>query len=810
MEFLDHVNGLLHHVFEELYTRIIGVDFTQFILIRLCTIITAHVKEVQTAEKLLRASRLNPKDKEEYNRLLCAHYGQGKLHPAVSQNSADTSDLEHAWLRKRLKPILPTLMPRKDASNKLLMVILREILVTCILRPLIQSLSDPDFCNQNCDYFAGLALEEHQPSRFSKPIEYNPDEYDPDMQSIEPPTFEEFLKQISNCDTMADAQRIRTMITAEISAKTKSISGCLPDDIINGTKVSKIQIYIDQLQSALTKNDKTIAKLSKKKDDSKQPSFSQILEDPVTLSLFDDFLDQSGHGHLLQYWSYATGFQNQLNIDKSICSFEDEFAIGSWDWTSVKINVQELHKDFFASDAPMNISAFAPADALKRLTAYIEIAKNSNNQSVDITESAIAVKAILIILHTAVNVLQLEDLPQFLKHPLGLKAIAHSQEHSSKHFGRFLKPKSPERDGSRTSADSDRYSNDFDEYDENPFYKKKLSVFDGMFKKRGSRSFLPKLGFFEDKDESPRASTPVLTEKTENAQSELQSILNEEQNTFETPKKSEKLKNAAEDESLLGERTSFLSSFRKKARKPTLLSEAHGPIDSTSSPAEKDSTKLTTTNTEYDAESFLQLEMEDNTPVSIDDNIISSQNQGEKLPPMIILPKRFFDLDAHLENLQKDLLNIEKQEKQMINESDIDMVKNLSYARRGIWHEIEEINLEKQKIEKSEVENIIFPGRVSVKINHSQVVEQGDKGYAVYPIQVTRQNSEGVGSGWVALRRYNQFLALHQDLKLHFPAIMQAYELPGKLLTGLMKKRATFLESRRVSLEKYLQVPSFN
>lgn len=97
-------------------------------------------------------------------------------------------------------------------------------------------------------------------------------------------------------------------------------------------------------------------------------------------------------------------------------------------------------------------------------------------------------------------------------------------------------------------------------------------------------------------------------------------------------------------------------------------------------------------------------------------------------------------------------------------------------------------------------------GKVSVKLETSQVIEQSGSDFAVYPIAVKRQNVEGSSSGWTVYRRYSQFLTLHLDLKNKFPHLMQNYDLPGKLFSGIMKKRAAFLETRREALETYLTV----
>lgn len=58
-------------------------------------------------------------------------------------------------------------------------------------------------------------------------------------------------------------------------------------------------------------------------------------------------------------------------------------------------------------------------------------------------------------------------------------------------------------------------------------------------------------------------------------------------------------------------------------------------------------------------------------------------------------------------------------------------------------------------------------------------------------------------SGWVIARRYSEFFALHQQLKEKF-AVVRQYELPGK--RGFLTLQKSFVEGRRIGLEKYLQL----
>ena len=141
-------------------------------MIKICGILTNHIQEFQNAEKLLRASRLNTsKDPDEMNIQLSLHYLQGKLHPALTATAPDTLSSEYSWLRKRLKPLIPHLIPRKEASNGIITVLLREILITCLIRPVVNNFSQPDYWNQLGESWGGYLLEQqHQRYKNSLPI----------------------------------------------------------------------------------------------------------------------------------------------------------------------------------------------------------------------------------------------------------------------------------------------------------------------------------------------------------------------------------------------------------------------------------------------------------------------------------------------------------------------------------------------------------------------------------------------------------------------------------------------------------------
>jgi sorting nexin-25 len=629
-----------------------------------------------------------------------------------------------------------------------------------------------------------------------KPSEYIPDSLD--YSKDEPPTFDRFLKQISTCETLEEAYRIRGTILEEIQRKISLIHGCSPDDIINGTKVSKYQNYINRLQVALSRNDKIIAKLSKKDTKSEKVTLNQVLDDPSLTSYFDDYMDQVGRIPLLQFWNCAVSFQDQLCIEKPVYSLEDELdpsMVETWDWVSVAVNIRDLWTDFLKPNVNLSVQHFVRPEIIPILQNYVDKLDFKNPDSISKLPGKKAVLCVLVALQDVIKTMRDEDFQPFLKSPYGTKMI-------QRHFGmlqplaKFLKPRSPEREmrsPERSSMESDRGNEEYT-------LERRKSVLEGI--RRTSKSIIGRIAGDEQRDDL--AKMPPRLESVGDHEQELLEALDDQ--AFEYKKKKSKM-----EEKLLGlikrrPKSNEFSASSPMTHRKTKSSDFQTLSPSPSTPSDKKPPPLDIPpedNQDKEAESFMKLEMEDLNPSPVDDELLQ---QGQ-VPPMIILPRAFFELDEKLTRLQKDLNQIEKDLKR--NSTNESAIKSLQYAKRGVWHEIQDITAEKQRMEQQEIENIILPKCCSVSIGPSHVVEQEGRDYAVYPIQVSRMNSEGVTSGWIVLRRYSQFLTLHQALKQKFPMIMNGLELPGKLM-GLIKRRNTVLESRRVSLQSYLNVIPIN
>ena len=595
--------------------------------------------------------------------------------------------------------------------------------------------------------------------------------------------------------------------------------GCGPDDIINGWKVSKMTHYINRLKLAHARAEAIIVKLQQKQIKQNQEvqseklSLAVVMEDNTLSPYFEDYMEYFNRTGLLRFYEFAEDFKEKLFLDKLITSLNDEIEAAvteTWDYMSVAVNIRSAFEEFFTFNSPLCITKEIPTPIFKVLELYckkLDDLETYSESAIPIAASTNAVKAIMLCRSEVLKTLQNVDFVQFLRHPIGGKMIQRIGGVSFTGLGKLLKGnKSPERSDPSSSLELDRNEkfasggSDEESLGGGPRKKSISMAISGIFKKKLSKQGDELEALHDDEDESS------------NAMDSFKKILTRNNSDSET------MKNRS-----LVERPKFLDSFRKKSKasirntnSPDFFHETIASSTNISSnqdlkpinlsitvPEIRETATPTTAEPEIDAETFMSLELEDeNHNNDLDLNL---PGQNESSSALLILPKQYYDLDIQITKLKFDLSLIEKQKKEFID--DPIMSKNLQYAQRGITNEINELNDQKIVIENSEIDNVITKGHAITIIGESKIlVAQDGKNYAVYPIEVKRWNQEGAQSGWSVFRRYSHFLNLHKTLRELFPTLMVGIDLPGKMLSGLMKKKAIFLENRRSALEKYLFV----
>ncbi|KAG0016543.1 Intermediate filament protein [Podila clonocystis] len=325
----QRIEELLRIVLIRLKIRVMDLDLTQLLVIRLVPKVTSHVNDFRKAEMALRGNSLERAltESDELDIMVASKFRQGKLHKALS-TSVSTTASEEAYLRNVVQTILPTLLPKSEVQSEILRHLVRELLVGAVLRPVMDLLSDPDYWNQNVDLYTGKAIrEQNMVKKLREALKQHTDNMDANSRVIENPSdpygtgadlysFEDFLKMIKRCDSLLDVKRIRNTIMTQIRKKKALIVNREKEDIVNGNKVEDIIVYINRLDIARRRAEKRIEALGgpaypkhrtrdsvpESKNTPKEVTLETILTNPSGLSYFMEFLDRRDNMSELQFW----------------------------------------------------------------------------------------------------------------------------------------------------------------------------------------------------------------------------------------------------------------------------------------------------------------------------------------------------------------------------------------------------------------------------------------------------------------------------------------------------------------------------
>lgn len=129
-------------------------------------------------------------------------------------------------------------------------------------------------------------------------------------------------------------------------------------------------------------------------------------------------------------------------------------------------------------------------------------------------------------------------------------------------------------------------------------------------------------------------------------------------------------------------------------------------------------------------------------------------------------------------------------------------LKILSKSQDSLLRELRKLRFQKSQYEEQETQNQLVPGRTSVTISGTTVGQANNQSFQLYLVEVHQLALDSsFTSGWIVTRRYSEFDKLHSRLKEKFAL---AVDLPGK---SLVERYAdTFIEQRKLGLEKYLKV----
>ena len=168
-------------------------------------------------------------------------------------------------------------------------------------------------------------------------------------------------------------------------------------------------------------------------------------------------------------------------------------------------------------------------------------------------------------------------------------------------------------------------------------------------------------------------------------------------------------------------------------------------------------------------------------------------------------------LSYEISRLGENITNLEAQDaildtliKKAELTGDIQELRLLTKSKSSMTRELHQLQFQKQQYEQQEAANRLISDRTKVLILNSTVKEEEGKSVVRYLVEVQQLASDGsFASGWVVARRYNDFHNMHIKLKERY-VLVRNLDFPGKRLVATLS--GSFLDTRRVSLERYLQV----
>ncbi|KAG0241286.1 Intermediate filament protein [Mortierella sp. GBA43] len=390
----QRLEEILRVVLIRLKTRVMDLDLTQLLVTKLVPKVTEHVDDFRKAEIALRGNTLERSltETDELDLLVASKFRGGKLHKALS-TSISTQTTEEAYLRNVVQTVLPTLLPKSEVQSEILRHLLREILVCAILRPVMDLLSDPDYWNQNVDYYIGNAIrEQNMVKKLREVLKHHAANMDSEpvttSSALDPYgngdllEFEEFMRMIKQCTSLLDLKQIRNAILTQIRKKRALIAGRERDDIVKGHKVEDVIVYINKLELARRRAEKQIEALGgpaypKRRNRDHTPesknttsfnNFESIITNSTGISYFMEFLDQRESMNELQFWLLV----ETLDIKGEKRSAEAD-ASESWSGD------ERASMEKSGSTTPSSTSSKAPSQ--KTLGAFTPVSANTTTGS---------------------------------------------------------------------------------------------------------------------------------------------------------------------------------------------------------------------------------------------------------------------------------------------------------------------------------------------------------------------------------------------------------------------------------------------
>ncbi|TFK41847.1 PhoX domain-containing protein [Crucibulum laeve] len=818
------VSSVIHASIEQLIERASTVDFSALVVKRILPRVTAHIEQFRKSEIALRGAGLERSltQSEELDILLASTYaskGDGKLHAAIQNLSTTfTRQSEEMHLRYLVDKALPYILPEKEARSKALKIVVREIVTCSVLYPIMDMVTDPDFWNRSIDQVAGAAihqqklitkvrnvLEAQTPrghSRISSSIPAAAVSTERITIKTDARQFESFLRSIQRCSSLLDARRLKNDIVGEIRRTRIMLANHEKDDWINGEKTEDIVAFLGRLYTAKQKVEERIVMLGGD-DDSNQPAFQEpssksgislrdILGNPSSLSYFMEFMDRRNRSLPVQFWLTVESFKNPLeSIDSDTSGDEDETIQDPSTSVTVKEDISMINDLYFSG--PKTHPALS---SISR--KHVDIIREFISNPDPSPAAQRRVRRSVMLSQRQIEHDMEQDFEEFERSELWFRAISDTDFASSRvasdPFTReSTVPSSPvptarsPRLPSITTLQPIVPSQPQARSETRPTLAMQRTVSSGSAS--SSRS-PPAVHSHHVPSNIEVLMSPVSDASSELARAPL----------FNDPEDEMQRAEEKRMEAIHAALTDIMALEQEELRS--------SPAGAASYADPELNAQSSTVNRRRRQPVF------DDNPLFSDDaeNEDDGETQGPSDDHGSYQPAAPGDLQLSYEiaRLGDNIANLDAQEamldtliKKAELTGDTQELKLLKKSKSAMNREIRELQFQKVQYEQQEAANRLLSDRTKVSIVSSTAGEEEGKSVVRYLVEVQQLAADGsFASGWVVARRYNEFLNMHQKLRERY-ILVRNLDFPGKRLVTSLS--GSFLDTRRVALERYLQ-----
>ncbi|KAJ2914754.1 hypothetical protein MD484_g5650, partial [Candolleomyces efflorescens] len=812
------VNSLVHSALEHLMDRAASVDASALIVKRIIPKITAHVEQFRQSEVSVRGAGLEKQftQSEELDLMLAGRYaskGTGKLHSAIENLSTTfTKQTEEMHLRQLVERVLPAVLPERESKSKAVNIVVREIVACCVLYPVMQMITDPDFWNRAIDQVAGAAihqqkliskirnvLEAQSPRAMTRPPVIPPSINTPTAERITIRTdgrqFESFLRSINRCSSLLDARRLKNDITGEIRRTRLLLANHEKDDWINGEKTEDVVAFLDRLYTAKRKVEERIIVLGGGDDTSRPTSNYQeatkstvplrdILRNPNSLSYFMEFMDRRNRSLPVQFWLTVESFKNPLEtVDSDSSGDEEEILQDPMASVNAKEDISMIHDLYFSgSSVPATLSSVS-RKYVDRIRQFVRGDDASPLMQRRVRRS-------ILLAQKQVEKEMEQDFEEFERSELWFRAVG---------------------DAGFTPAEKDS-----DPFTQSPLPSPTLHIEreptassshpKHALQHRSSRKDIPQMQRTASTG-SDQSSQLFQAQQQghHHVQSNIEVLMSPIPEGSDSDSARAPLFNDPEDEAQREEQRRMEAIHAAVTDIMALEQERKGQTPSPDHVSKGDSMKAPSTTSSRRRAVFDDVATVDDDEVDeAEAEALSGTRSFELAAPGDL------QLSYEIARLGENIVNLEAQEamldtliKKAELTGDTQELRLLKKSKAAMSRDLRELQFQKQQYQQQESANRLISERTKVSIVSSASAEEEGKSVVRYLVEVQQLAPDGsFSSGWVIARRYNEFLSMHNKLREKY-ALVKNLDFPGKRLVPNLS--GSFLDTRKQGLERYLQ-----